>query len=117
MPKDSEAYLELSRQALNVIGPERFGAAEKVHDRIVNSIKRASSLVENVNSRVRPFMDIKKHVSSNFYSLVQLYLNTKKYRRSRVEYRKGKSPVEILTGEQWPEFIDLLEERGFWEAA
>jgi len=115
VPKDSEAYFELSRQALNVIGPERFGAAEKVHDRILNSIKRASSLVENLNSRVRPFMDIKKHVSSNFYSLVQLYLNTKKYRRSRVEYRKGRSPVEILTGEQWPEFIDLLEERGFWE--
>ena len=118
MPKDSEAYLELSRQALNVIGPERFGAAEKVHDRILNSIlnsiKRASSLVENVNSRLRPFMDIKKHVSSNFYSLVQLYLNTKKYRRSRVDSRKGHSPVELLTGKPWPDFIDLLEERGFW---
>ena len=115
VPKASDAYMELTRQALSVIGPKRFGAAQKVHDRIVGNIKRASSLVENVNSRLRPYMDMKKHVSSNFYSLVQLYLNTKKYRRSRVEYRKGRSPVEILTGEQWPEFIDLLEERGFWK--
>ena len=71
-------------------------------------------MVENVNSRLRAYMDIKKHVSSNFYSLIQLYLNTKKYRRSRVDSRKGHSPVELLTGETWPDFIDLLEERGFW---
>ena len=113
-PKDSEAYLALTREALDVIGPERFSAAERTHDRIVASIKRASSLVENLNSRLRPYMNMKKHVSSKFYSLIQLHLNTKKYRRSRVESRVGHSPLEILTGEQWPEFIDLLEERGFW---
>lgn len=33
-------------------------------------------MVENVNNRLRPYMDIKKHVSSQFYSLIQLYLNT-----------------------------------------
>ena len=54
-------------------------------------------------------------VSSNFYSLVQLHMNTKKYRRSRVASRKGHSPLELLTGKPWPEFIDLLEEYGFWD--
>jgi hypothetical protein len=114
VPKDSETYLELTRQALAVTGPERFGAVEKTHDRILGSIKRASSMIENVNNRLRPYMDIKKHVSSQFYSLIQLYLNTKKYRRSRIESRVGRSPVEILTSKQWPELIELLEERGFW---
>ena len=112
--KDSDAYTELTCQALEVIGDARFSAAEKVHDRIVRYIKRASSMVENVNSRLRAYMNIKKHVSNDFYSLVQLHLNTKKYRRSRVESRKGYSPVELLTGQPWPELIDLLEERGFW---
>ena len=112
--KDSDAYTELTCQALEVIGDARFSAAEKVHDRIVRYIKRASSMVENVNSRLRAYMNIKKHVSSDFYSLVQLHLNTKNYRRSRVESRKGYSPVELLTGQPWPELIDLLEERGFW---
>jgi hypothetical protein len=40
--------------------------------------------------------------------------NTKKYRRSSIESRVGRSPVEILTSKQWPELIELLEERGFW---
>ena len=113
--KDSEAYRELTRQAFGIIGRDRFTSAEKVHDRIVRCIKRASSLVENVNSRLRAYMNIKRHVSSNFYSPVQLHLNTKKYRRSRVASRKGCSPVEMLTGESWPELITLFEECGFWE--
>ena len=114
VPKDSDAYLELTRQALDMTGPERFSATEKTYEKIIGSTRRASSLVENVNSRLRPYMNIKKHVSSKFYSLIQLYLNTKKYRRSRIASRVGRSPVEILTGEHWPEFIELLEERGFW---
>lgn len=113
--EESEAYKELTRQAFDIIGQGRFTSAEKVHDRIVGCIKRASSLVENVNSRLRTYMNIKRHVSSNFYSLVQLHLNTKKYRRSRIASRKGHSPVEMLTGESWPELIALFEERGFWE--
>ena len=113
--KDSEAYMELTRQAFNIIGQSRFTSAEKVHDRLVGCIKMASSLVENVNSRLRAYMNIKRHVSSNFYSLVQLHMNTKKYRRSRIASRKGRSPVEILTGESWPEIITLFEERGFWD--
>ena len=114
--KESVAYAELTRQALAVIGSERFEAARKVHDRIVMGTKRASSLVENVNSRLRAYMNIKKCVSDSFYSLVQLHLNTKKYRRSRVKSRQGRSPVEIMTGESWPELIDLLEERVFWSS-
>ena len=112
--KHSDAHAALEREAMEVIGPERWEEARNAHDEIVGSIKRASSMVENVNSRLRVYMNIKKHVSSNFYSLVQLHLNTKKYRRSRVKSRKGCSPVELLTGETWPELIDLFEERGFW---
>ena len=113
-PKGSEAYIELTRQVLDIIGPHRLDFAQKAHDRIVSCIKRASSMVENVNSRLRAYMNIKKHVSSNFYSLIQLYLNKKKFRRSRVDSRKGHSLVELLTDKPWPDFIDLLEERGFW---
>ena len=114
VPEDSDAYCELTCQAFAVIGPARFSAAEEVHDRIIGCIKRASSMIENVNGRLRAYMNVKKHVSSHFYSLVQLHMNTKKCRRSRVASRKGRSPVEMLTGESWPELIDLFEERGFW---
>ena len=114
VPEDSDAYCEFTCRAFAVIGPARFSAAEEVHDRIIRCIKRASSMIENVNGRLRAYMNVKKHVSSHFYSLVQLHMNTKKCRRSRVASRKGRSPVEMLTGESWPELIDLFEERGFW---
>ena len=112
--KHSDGYAALTREAMEAVGTERWEEARKAHDEIVGGIKRASSMVENVNSRLRPYMNIKKHISSNFYSLVQLHLNTKKCRRSRVKSRQGRSPVELLTGETWPELIGLLEERGFW---
>jgi hypothetical protein len=113
--KESEAYAELTRQASALIPAGELANVEKVHDEIVTGIKRASSMVENVNGRLRAYMNIKRHVSSNFYSLVQLHMNAKKYRRSRVASRKGHSPLELLTGKPWPEFIDLLEEYGFWD--
>jgi hypothetical protein len=113
--KESEAYAELTRQASALIPAGELANVEKVHDEIVTGIKRASSMVENVNGRLRAYMNIKRHVSSNFYSLVQLHMNAKKYRRSRVASRKGHSPLELLTGKPWQEFIDLLEEYGFWD--
>ena len=113
--KESEAYAKLNQQASALIPAGELANVEKVHDEIVTGIKRASSMVENVNGRLRAYMNIKRHVSSNFYSLVQLHMNAKKYRRSRVASRKGHSPLELLTGKPWPEFIDLLEEYGFWD--
>ena len=101
---------ELTRQASALIPAGELANVEKVHDEIISSIKRASSMVENVNGRLRAYMNIKRHVSSNFYSLVQLHMNAKKYRRSRVEASKGHSPLELLTGKLWPEFI-----YGFWD--
>ena len=112
--KDSDEYWKLTFAAYDILGDDRFDEIEAAHDAIMLGIKRASSLVENVNSRLRIYMDVKRSLSKNFYSLVQLHMNTKKYRRSRVADRKGRSPVEILTGEEWPEILDLLEQRGFW---
>jgi len=115
--RDSDKYWDLTFRALEIIGDERFDELESIHDAIISGIKRASSLVENVNSRLRAYMDIKRTLSKNFYSLVQLHLNTKKYRRSRVPGRQGKSPIELMTGEDWPEILGILEQEGFWDEA
>ena len=60
-------------------------------------------------------MDIKRHMSGNFYCLLKAYLNHKKYYRSRIASRKGKSPIELLTGKYHMELIDLLETMGFFD--
>ena len=71
--KESEAYAELTRQAAALIPAGDLANVEKVHDEIIYSIKRASSMVENVNGRLRTYMNIKikwlflKHALPNNY--------------------------------------------------
>jgi len=74
---------------------------------LVQSTNRASSIVENLNSRIRTYMNAKRFITESFLPLLQLYFNTKKYRRSEVAERVGKSPLELLTGEH-RDFYELL---------
>ena len=75
---------------------------------MINETTRASSMVENTNSHIRPFIDLKRHVPRHFFSLIKVYLNTKEYRRSVIAERVGKSPYELLTGEKAPRFLDIV---------
>ncbi len=82
----------------------------KVHG-ILDGVKRASSLVENLNGRLRPYMNLKRMVPEKFLTLLKVYFNTKKYRRSRKAERKGESPLELLTGQKHKDFYDIVCER------
>ncbi len=75
---------------------------------IPDGIKRTSSLVENLNGRLRPYMNLKRMVPEKFLTLLKVYFNTKKYRRSRKAERKGKSPLELLTGQKHKDFYDIV---------
>lgn len=75
---------------------------------IVNKLVRASSIVECMNSLIRPYIELKKTLKGNFLDLLQFYLNNRKYSASRKEDRKGKSPLELLTGKDYPCWLDIL---------
>lgn len=75
---------------------------------ILESVKCASSLVENLNGRLRPYMNLKRMVPGKFLTLLKVYFNTKKYRRSRKAERVGKSPLELLTGQKHKDFYDIV---------
>jgi len=72
-------------------------------------IVRASSIVECINSLIRPYLSLKRAVYGNFLPLVQFYLNTRRYRRSRCKERVGKSPIELLTHRQYPSPVNILK--------
>ena len=74
---------------------------------LTQTTKRSSSLVENLNSRIRRVLDSKKKVSDGFFELLRLYLNCRKYPRSRVDERSGKSPIELAIGKS-VDFFELL---------
>ena len=86
----------------------RYEAIHQKFKAILNKTVRASSIVECINSLIRPYLFLKKVVPDKFLDLLQFYFNTRKYRRSRKSERVGKSPIELLTGMQYPSVLALL---------
>lgn len=85
-----------------------YGSCYLKVQEILEGVKRASSLVENLNGRLRPYMNLKRMVPGKFLTLLKVYFNTKRYRRSRKAERVGKSPLELLTGQKHKDFYDIV---------
>ncbi len=65
-------------------------------------------MIENFNSRLRPYLDKRKFISQKMLALIQFYLNHRPFPRSQHERLKHKSPAEALTGhphKPWREII------------
>ena len=77
---------------------------QELSDRVV----RASSLVENLNSRLRSYFFLRRHLGKDYLTLLQFFLNHRRYLRSEDPGRVGKSPAELLTGELHAHWLELL---------
>jgi hypothetical protein len=75
--------------------------------RELDTIVQSSALVECINSIIRPYLNSSKnHVSQEMLNLIMFYHNHRRYNAGK---RKGKTPLEILTGKQQQEdWITLL---------
>lgn len=61
-----------------------------------NRLSRASSVVENINSLIRPYLDCaRSQITQERLNLIRFYLNRRIIRRGK---RAGKTPIEIMTG-------------------
>ncbi len=69
---------------------------------------RASSMVENLNSRLRNYFFLRKQLGQEYLDLLQFFLNHRTFMRSEHIQRVGKSPTELLTGEKHPHWLELL---------
>ncbi len=67
---------------------------------------RSSALVEDLNSRLRPYFTLRRHLGGSYLSLLRFFLNHRCFTRSRCAERHGKSPRELVTGQAirtgWP---------------
>ena len=77
---------------------------QELSDRVV----RASSLVENLNSRLRSYFFLRRQLGKDYLTLLQFFLNHRRYLRSEDPSRVGKSPAELLTGEPHAHWLELL---------
>jgi len=98
---------ELLYQQVLMFG-NRYNEARDEFERLLSRIKKASSLVENLNGRIRVFIEVKRVIPTRFFILLKVYFNTQKYKRSRCKERVGKSPLELLTGTSQPEFLEAI---------
>jgi hypothetical protein len=69
---------------------------------------RASSLVENLNSRLRNYFFLRRHLGADYLALLQFFLNHRRFARSERPERVGKSPTELLSGSPHPHWLEML---------
>jgi hypothetical protein len=69
---------------------------------------RASSLVENLNSRLRTYFFLRRDLGNGYLDLLRFFLNHRRFRRSRCAGRAGHSPAELLHGRSLPHWLELL---------
>jgi hypothetical protein len=69
---------------------------------------RASSLVENLNSRLRNYFFLRRHLGPDYLALLQFFLNHRRFLRSERPGRVGKSPAELLSSSPHPHWLEML---------
>ena len=87
---------------------DKFLTVKQAVEEAMKSTPRASSLVENLNSRLRNYFFLRKHLSSNYLELLRFFLNHRTFMASRKPERKGKSPKELMTGEKHPHWLEMF---------
>ena len=89
------------------LGSRYFSLSVAVAE-IARQTVRASSLVENLNSRLRNYFFLRRHLGPDYLALLQFFLNHRRFQRSDRPERIGKSPAELLNGRAHPHWLQLL---------
>jgi hypothetical protein len=87
---------------------KRYHPLSQAVDAVRRRTVRASSVVENLNSRLRNYFFLRRHLGNDYLALLQYFLNHRRYMRSEHPERAGKSPAELLTGESHPHWLEML---------
>jgi hypothetical protein len=107
LPNTSTAYWQGWNRLRANVG-DKFRAVFKAVSQAMARTPRSSSLVENLNSRLRNYFTLRRHLGSSYLDLLRFFLNHRRYMRSQLAERVGKSPRELMTGESHPHWLSLL---------
>jgi hypothetical protein len=87
---------------------EKFDAADEVIREIIANVVRASSIIENINSRLRCYFFLRRQIGSGYLDLLRFFLNHRRFLRSEHAQRVDKSPAELLSGKSHPHWMELM---------
>ena len=105
-PRTSAAYWQ-GRNRVRSLLTDKFHLVFDGVTRAMASTPRCSSLVENFNSRLRTYFTLRRHLGDSYLSLLQFFLNHRRFMRSRVG-RQDHSPRGLMTGQAHPHWFALL---------
>jgi hypothetical protein len=86
----------------------RYGVVREAVTELLGQVVRASSVIENLNSRLRNYFFLRRHLGGDYLALLQFFLNQRRFVRSEHPERVGKSPAELLTGKTQPHWLESL---------
>jgi hypothetical protein len=109
-PKQKRYHQHESQQWLNFaegLLDNQFALLKVLVFEKLDAIVQASSLVELVNSFIRPYLNSSKgQITQETLNLIMFYHNHRRYKSGK---RQGKAPIELLTGEALEvDWIELL---------
>jgi hypothetical protein len=87
------------------------GRWHPIHQAVLEAMAqtpRASSLVENLNSRLRNYFFLRRQIGHGYLDLLRFFLNHRRFLRSDRPERVGQSPAELLTGQRHPHWLQIL---------
>ena len=88
--------------------PGKFHLLMAAVNQALQQTPRASSLVENLNSRLRNYFFLRRQLGPKYLDLLQFFLNHRTFMRSECPERVGKSPTELMTGQPHAHWLELL---------
>jgi len=86
----------------------RFYELSETVAAVARSTVRASSVVENLNSRLRNYFFLRRHLGPDYLHLLQFFLNHRRFLRSEHQERVDHSPAELLTGQEHAHWLEML---------
>ena len=104
---DSLQYGLKSQKLESLIG-SKYDEIEDDVLHVLETTHRCSSMVENFNSRLRPYLDKRKFITPKRLALILFYLNHKPFARSKHERLVKKTPAEAMTGKPHEPWLDML---------
>jgi len=87
---------------------QRYHGLSAVVAAVAKQAVRASSLVENLNSRLRSYFFLRRQLGPDYLELLRFFLNHRRFIRSEHAERAGKSPAELLSGQEHAHWLELL---------
>ena len=103
----SAAYWQRRAVLYQRLGPALHNIEQAVQQAMTQT-PRASSIIENINSRLRNYFFLRRHIGHGYLDLLRFFLNHRRLIRSDRPQRVGKTPAELLIGQPHGHWLELL---------